>query len=154
MLCFLQDKRLRVSGMSGNQLIPLSQDDLDVMRHGLRNGYLGRHVLAEFWGCRNVHDPEYVERSLVRAAEDAGAVVLGVHVHHFGGNMGVTGVAMLAQSHLSIHSWPEVGYAAIDIFVCGLADPYRAIASLRISFQPNDCEIRECRRGRIHAESS
>ncbi|HBO3683810.1 TPA: adenosylmethionine decarboxylase [Pseudomonas aeruginosa] len=81
--------------------------------------YLGRHVLAEFWRCQRVDDPKRVERALVIAAQAAGATVLQTNLHHFGEGMGVTGVVMLAESHLGIHSWPEIKYAAIGFFLCG-----------------------------------
>jgi S-adenosylmethionine decarboxylase len=58
-------------------------------------------------------------RGTVAAAAAAHARVLGVHLHHFGEGMGVTGVALLAESHISIHTWPEAGSAAVDLFVCG-----------------------------------
>ncbi|RVG78001.1 adenosylmethionine decarboxylase [Sinorhizobium meliloti] len=109
--------------------------------------FLGRHVLAEFWGCQGVDNPERVERALVMAAEAAGATVLQTNLHHFGEGMGVTGVIMLAESHLSIHSWPEIEYAAIDVFVCGRADPHLAITSLKKSFEPTDTKIIEHLRG-------
>ncbi len=98
--------------------------------------FLGRHVLAEFWGCSNVDNPATVEDALVTAAKLAGATVLDANLHHFGEGLGVTGVLILAESHMSIHSWPEFGYAAIDVFVCGKADPHKAIASLRNAFHP------------------
>ncbi|MEN2991550.1 adenosylmethionine decarboxylase [Tistrella sp. BH-R2-4] len=109
--------------------------------------FLGRHVLAEFWGCRHVDDPVYVERALARAARDAGATALGSSVHHFGHGLGVTGIIMLAESHISIHSWPEFGYAAVDVFVCGKADPHLAVASLQRAFHPAQTGITEHFRG-------
>jgi len=109
--------------------------------------YLGRHVLAEFWGCQRVDNPAEVERALVVAAEAAGATVLQANLHHFGEGMGVTGVLMLAESHLSIHSWPEIQYAAIDVFVCGKANPHLAIDSLKQSFEPTNTKITEHLRG-------
>ncbi len=112
--------------------------------------YLGRHVLAEFWGCHRVDDPEHVKQALIGAAEAAGATVLQVNLHHFGEGMGVTGVVMLAESHMSIHSWPEISFAAIDVFVCGKADPHLAISSLKQSFEPTDIKITEHFRGERH----
>lgn len=112
--------------------------------------YLGRHVLAEFWGCRNVDDPAHVELAMVRAAKASGATILNANMHHFGEGMGVTGVVMLAESHLSIHSWPEISYAAVDVFVCGTADPHLAIESLKQSFMPTDTKVTEHMRGGRH----
>lgn len=114
---------------------------------GVSTSCLGRHILAEFWGCRHVDDPVRVQGALVAAADAAGATVLHVNLHHFGEGMGVTGVLMLSESHMSIHSWPEYSYAAIDVFVCGKADPHRAIASLERSFLPTRTEVREHLRG-------
>lgn len=112
-----------------------------------RSKYLGCHILAEFWGCRDVDNPVYVKSALVRAAKAAGATIVNANTHHFGEGMGVTGVVMLAESHLSIHSWPEISYAAVDVFVCGKADPHLAIESLRQSFTPTETEITEHMRG-------
>jgi S-adenosylmethionine decarboxylase len=115
-------------------------------RHSARE-YLGRHVLAEFWGCRHIDDPTQVEAALIEAAEAAGATVLNAKLHHFGQGMGITGVVMLAESHISIHSWPELSYAAVDVFVCGKADPHRAIESLKQYFLPTEIKIIEHLRG-------
>lgn len=112
-----------------------------------RNAGLGRHVLAEFWGCSRIDDPGEVETALIDAARAAGATVLNANLHHFGEGMGVTGILMLAESHISIHSWPELSYAAVDVFVCGKADPHRAIASLKLSFLPTDTHVTEHARG-------
>jgi S-adenosylmethionine decarboxylase len=68
-------------------------------------------------------------------------------MHHFTPNGGVSGVAVLAESHISIHSWPEYGYAALDIFMCGDAKPHLALDILREAFQPDEMEIREYLRG-------
>lgn len=83
--------------------------------------YDGRHLIADLHGCAGLDDPARIERLLTSAAAAAGATLLEVRLHHFGGAQGVTGVALLAESHISIHSWPEHGYAAVDIFMCGRA---------------------------------
>jgi S-adenosylmethionine decarboxylase len=81
--------------------------------------YDGRHLLADLFGCSGLDDAALIEGALRDAAAAAGATVLDVRLHAFGPGAGVTGVALLAESHISIHSWPERGYAAIDIFLCG-----------------------------------
>lgn len=79
----------------------------------------GTHLLADLHGCRHLDDPVVIEAALRAAVAAAGATLIDLRLHHFGIAQGVTGVALLAESHISIHSWPEHGYAAIDIFLCG-----------------------------------
>lgn len=79
----------------------------------------GTHLLADLHGCRHLDDPVVIEAALRAAVVASGATLLDIRLHHFGNAAGVTGVALLAESHLSIHSWPEHGYAAVDIFLCG-----------------------------------
>lgn len=82
--------------------------------------YDGRHLLADFHGCTGrLDDTALVERALRDAVTAAGATILDLNLHHFGEGQGVTGVALLAESHLSIHTWPEHDYAALDLFLCG-----------------------------------
>ncbi len=82
--------------------------------------YDGHHVLADLHGCEaRLDDPALVETAMRKAADAAGATVLDINLHAFGEGQGITGVALLAESHISIHSWPEHGYAALDFFLCG-----------------------------------
>lgn len=76
-------------------------------------------MLVDLFGCRHLDDAPRIEAALRAAVAAAGATLLDLRIHHFGEAQGVTGVAMLAESHMSIHSWPEHGYAALDIFLCG-----------------------------------
>ena len=82
---------------------------------------IGQHLIADLWGCDGLADPAVIEGALRSAATAAGATLLDLKLHHFGPQQGVTGVALLAESHISIHSWPEHGFAAVDIFLCGEA---------------------------------
>ncbi|MCX7373892.1 MAG: adenosylmethionine decarboxylase, partial [Alphaproteobacteria bacterium] len=79
----------------------------------------------------------------------SGATILHGHFHHFSPNGGVSGVLVLAESHVSIHTWPEKNFAALDIFVCGACDPYKAIAHLKTGFLPERVQLNEQRRGVI-----
>ncbi len=104
---------------------------------------LGTHLLADLYGCRHLDDPVVIDAALRAAVDAAGATLLDIRLHHFGGHQGVTGVALLAESHMSIHSWPEHDFAAIDIFLCGatqdagaaLAVIATALAATRIEQQ-------------------
>ena len=83
----------------------------------------------------------------MQCVEVAGATLLHLHLHHFTPNGGVSGVAVLSESHISIHSWPEADYAALDIFMCGAARPHLAVDVLRDAFGPSDVKVVEHRRG-------
>jgi S-adenosylmethionine decarboxylase len=119
--------------------------DYFIERDGVR--YAGGHLLLDLWGARNLTDPEAIEAVLREAAHAAGATILHTHLHQFGDNGGVSGVVVLAESHISIHTWPERDFAAIDIFMCGACDPHRSVPLLQQAFQPADLKISEHRRG-------
>ena len=108
---------------------------------------LGRHLIAEFWGASNLVDPEPARAVLREAAEACGATVLGINLHDFGERAGFTGVAVLSESHISLHSWPEHGYMAVDVFMCGECDPRGAVDVLADHFQPAQTEVRVLSRG-------
>jgi S-adenosylmethionine decarboxylase len=104
---------------------------------------VGRHLIAELTQVepRLLADPEAIRALLVSAAQASGATVLQANLHHFGEGMGVTGVVLLAESHMSIHTWPEHGYAALDIFVCGECQPLRALEAVVAAF--GNCAYQE-----------
>jgi S-adenosylmethionine decarboxylase len=103
----------------------------------------GKHWIVEFHGASSLGNVKVIRHALRRAAELAGATVLKVQLHHFGAGGGVTGVALLAESHISIHTWPERDYAAIDIFMCGRkCSPASALASLRSELKPKRVSVR------------
>lgn len=109
----------------------------------------GRHVLADLHGvaAAQLQDCAQLELLLRQAAEAAGAHILFAHMHSFGTGLGVTGVLLLAESHISIHTWPEFGYAAVDIFMCGSADPNLALQVLQQGLQTQDVQIHAVARG-------
>ena len=108
--------------------------DYFVERDGMR--YAGTHLLADLWGASQLDDPDHIDAAFRGAALAAGATILHSHFHHFSPNGGVSGVVILAESHISIHTWPERDFAAIDIFMCGACDPYLAIPVLQDAFSP------------------
>jgi S-adenosylmethionine decarboxylase len=83
-----------------------------------------------------------IEQLLREAAAAAGAQVLHSHFHSFGPALGVTGVVLLAESHISIHTWPEHGFAAADVFMCGAAQPQLALEVIEEALQPECSEVR------------
>ncbi len=107
----------------------------------------GMHLLLDFWGAKHAQDLGAVEQALRAAAKACGATVLDIMLHSFGPQSGVTGVAILAESHISIHTWPETGYMALDIFVCGSCDAHQAAAELVRIFHPVRHQISSHRRG-------
>ena len=112
---------------------------------------LGLHLLLELKECNPqlLDDLSYVRSSLIRAAEDVGAHIVGESFHRFT-PQGVTGILSIAESHISIHTWPEYGYAAADIFTCGDSfQPRQAADALIELFESRDSEVYEFERGRI-----
>lgn len=109
--------------------------------------FAGRHLLIDLWGASRLDDLALAEATLREAVEAVGATLLHVHVHHFTPNDGVSGVAVLAESHISIHTWPEAGYAALDVFVCGDCDPYAAVPVLKRAWKPKQVQLAEHLRG-------
>ena len=109
-----------------------------------RTSLSGHHWIVEFYGARALHDVRVIRRALRNAAKLSGATLLKTQLHHFGAGGGVTGVALLAESHISIHTWPERAYAAIDIFMCGnKCSPAAALKSLRDELAPKRARVRK-----------
>lgn len=110
--------------------------------------HLGRHVIIELWGCNDaINDAARVKAAMLDAVKAANATLLNIHVHTFS-PQGVTGVAVLSESHLSIHTWPEHGYAAADVFTCGeTTEPQAAAEVLRDAFEATHADIKELTRG-------
>jgi S-adenosylmethionine decarboxylase len=121
--------------------------DYFVEKDGVK--FAGMHLLVDLWGASNLTDPAMIDGALREAAEAAGATILHSHFHHFGPDGGVSGVLVLAESHISIHTWPERDFAAIDVFMCGACDPYLSLPALRNAFAPTSEQLGEQRRGLI-----
>lgn len=108
-----------------------------------------RHVLAEFYGCPHhlLNDAKSIEQGMCKAALDAGAEIREVAFHKFS-PQGVSGVVIISESHLSIHTWPELGYAAVDVFTCGTTvDPNDAVTYLESILEAEQVDRMEIIRG-------
>jgi S-adenosylmethionine decarboxylase len=110
---------------------------------------VGRHLVLELWDCQNLNSPEIVERALLDIVEALNLTLLSLNVHPFS-PIGVTGVAIVSESHVVIHTWPELGYAAVDVFTCGeQRNPDDAVPILREHFSPERIQIMEMTRGLV-----
>lgn len=122
------------------------QKDYWIERDGQR--FAGTHLLVDLWGASNLAEPDHIDRALREAAIVSGATILHSHFHHFSPNGGVSGVLVLAESHISIHTWPEKNFAAIDMFMCGDCNPHLGIPVLEAAFSPARIDLDEQLRGR------
>ncbi|MGI6318639.1 MAG: S-adenosylmethionine decarboxylase proenzyme [Firmicutes bacterium] len=117
---------------------------------------LGRHVLAEFYGCSPevLNDTEKIEKMMVDAALEAGAEVKEVIFHQFS-PQGVSGVVVISESHLAVHTWPEFGYAAVDVFTCGsTVDPWVSCYYLKKHLVSERMAAKEIKRGIFELDES
>ena len=112
---------------------------------------LGNHILVEFMGCdpHIMNDVASIERDMVGAAQKAGATVINSTFHHFS-PYGVSGVVVIQESHLAIHTWPEYGYAAVDLFTCGEMDAWISFDFLKECFGAKNYSALEMKRGSVN----
>jgi len=113
---------------------------------------LGLHLLLDLKECNPslLDDLNHIRLAMLRAAQDAGAHVVGESFHQFS-PQGVTGILAIAESHIAIHTWPEYGYAAADIFTCGSALQARKVAGILVDeLESRDPVITEVTRGLLH----
>lgn len=114
---------------------------------------LGQHILVEMYNCdkKILNDYELVELYMKEAAEKAGATIVQSVFHRFN-PWGVSGAVIIKESHLTIHTWPEYGYAAVDLFTCGdSVDPWVGFDYLKMSLKSDKIELREVARGNTDA---
>ena len=121
--------------------------DFFIERDGVR--FAGTHLIVDLFGARRLDDLEHIKRTLTRCVEVAGATLLHIHLHKFEDGGGISGVAVLAESHISVHTWPEKGFAAFDVFMCGNAEPRKALEVFKRAFEPGRVVVGEHKRGVI-----
>ena len=117
--------------------------------HFIRRGgkvFAGTHLIIEVVDGLGLDEEDRIQTAFRDCVEECGATLLHIHTHKFS-PQGVSGVAVLAESHISVHTWPEIGYGAFDVFMCGDANPWNAVAVLRRHFRAGDVRVKELLRG-------
>jgi S-adenosylmethionine decarboxylase len=141
--------RVRTSARTVRAVVapPVNDDQKDhfITRNGLT--YAGSHLIIDLWEAEGLNDRDRIETALIDAVKAAGATLLHIHLHTFSEGGGISGVAVLAESHISVHTWPEKGYAAFDVFMCGDAEPRKALGVFKAAFNPGRIVIGEHKRG-------
>ena len=112
--------------------------------HGV---YAGKHLLIDLYGASRIDDLEWIKKAMKEAVIASKATLLHIHLHHFTPNDGVSGVAVLAESHISLHTWPELQFASFDVFMCGDAEPEMALDVFKEYFEPKSIGVKSYRRG-------
>jgi len=107
---------------------------------------VGKQTICELWGAKNLDSAEVTERALRDAVSAAGATLIEVFVHRFAPH-GISGIAVIAESHLAVHTWPELGYCAADFFTCGDADHDAIVEVLSAAYEADHVDVRHFDRG-------
>jgi S-adenosylmethionine decarboxylase len=134
--------------IGGNYDPALPEPDLPPDPPRLPGSLPGKHLIIEMHDAEFLTDTDRIDRALRAAIEAAQATLLALHHHVFTPSGGVTAIAFLAESHISIHTWPEENYAALDIFMCGACDPVACLPALTAAFQPKRLAVLQLTRGR------
>jgi len=137
--------KLKVAAPAPAANLDEERNDHFAVRNGVRCA--GVHLIVDLHGAERLDDIEHIEATLRQCVAAARATLLHIHLHHFQPS-GVSGVAVLAESHISIHTWPEAGYAALDVFMCGSADPDACVPVLREAFSAKRVGVDEILRGK------
>jgi S-adenosylmethionine decarboxylase len=116
-----------------------------VEQDGIR--FAGRHLIIDLWGGQGFDDRDRIEHALRDCVTACRATLLHIHLHTFGDGGGVSGVAVLAESHISVHTWPEHQYAAFDVFMCGDTEPDNAVQILKSALESERVTVTEHKRG-------
>ncbi|MFO7856053.1 MAG: adenosylmethionine decarboxylase [Paracoccaceae bacterium] len=129
---------------SARDVFDETRDDHFIRRDG--KVFAGTHLIIEVVDGTGLDDQARIETAFRDCVEECGATLLHIHTHKFS-PQGVSGVAVLAESHISVHTWPEIGYGAFDVFMCGDAEPWKAVEVLRRAFEAGEVRVRELLRG-------
>ena len=117
--------------------------------------FAGHHYLVDVWGeGAYLKSQTAIETILREAAEAAGATLLHIHTHQFGEGEGVSGIAILAESHISAHTWPERAFAAFDMFLCGGTDPEAGLKQIEDLTHGSRTLVSRVKRGVLEGEDA
>ena len=139
------------TGNRGHLTVVTERDLFDEARedHFIRRDgkvFAGTHLIIEVVDGEGLDDEARIQKAFRDCVDTCGATLLHIHTHKFT-PQGVSGVAVLAESHISVHTWPEIGYGAFDVFMCGDAMPWRAVDVLRDAFSAGEVRVKEILRG-------
>lgn len=114
--------------------------------------YTGQHLIIDLWSYEALDKIEPLEQIMRECIEVCQATLLHIHLHPFNQHEGISGVAVLAESHISVHTWPEFNYAAFDVFMCGHSNPQDALPILERHFKPYKLQTQLYQRGENHTK--
>lgn len=123
-----------------------------IQRDGLE--FAGTHLIVDLWGAKHLDKLDLMENTFRRAIKAAGATLLHIHLHHFTPQGGISGVAVLAESHISVHTWPERNFAAFDVFMCGDSVPEKAVEIIKSVFKPKRAKVQAYFRGVVEYDET
>ena len=132
------------SGMPERDVLDSARDDHFIRREG--KVFAGTHLIIEVVEGHGLDDEDRIQGAFRECVDLCGATLLHIHTHKFS-PQGVSGVAVLAESHISVHTWPEIGYGAFDVFMCGDAQPWNAVEVLKRTFGAREVRVKELLRG-------
>lgn len=140
-------KRSEKKGIGFKLALPLRVQKNYEVEAFRKKGYAGVHILADFWLSKKIEKKSEIKKILIEAAEEAKATPLETYIYKFK-PQGLTGVVLLAESHIAIHTWPEIDYMAIDVFTCGNSSmPDKALNYLKKKLSPKKIKVEKIKRG-------
>lgn len=138
------ERPLRASAAALEAMVQADRSDHFIRRD--KRVFAGTHLIIEVMEATGLDSEPRIQAAFCKAAELCGASLMHIHTHKFS-PQGVSGVAVLAESHMTVHTWPEIGYGAFDVFMCGDADPWKAVDVFKAAFETEDIAVRELLRG-------
>lgn len=140
---------LNLNTMKDSSSENLTLGSADFLLYDGKHVFAGRHILFDFIGSPYTKDTHYIEEVLKNSAKKAGAEIVQSCFHVFGPENGFSGVLVLKESHISVHTWPESDLMTFDIFMCGLCNPYLSFEYLVETLEPKTIKMMYTRRGCI-----